>query len=313
MNIFVTGSTGAVGAQLMPLLLAQQDTVVALCRTSAKAKALAQLGATPVIVDPLNATALEAAVITAQPDVIIHQLTALSGVANFKRLDTDFALTNRFRTEVTDTLLRAAARTGTRRFIAQSFCGWPFARVGGPVKTEDDPLDPHPPAAFRKTLAALQQLEQAVTSATAVEALALRYGIFYGPGTSIAHDGAIIQMVRRGLLPIVGDGAGVWSFIHIADVARATVAAIRSGAPGVYNITDDEPAPVAHWLPVLAQAVGAKPPRTIPKWLATFLLGEGGVAIMTTSRGGSNAKAKRELGWQPSYPSWRTGFVNGLG
>lgn len=313
MKVFVAGSTGAVGRRLVPLLLEQKYAVVALCRTPPKARAIERLGAKAVLVDPLDNEALTAAIVAARPDVIIHQLTALTGAGNFRRLDDEFALTNRFRTEVTDTMLRAAQLAGTRRFIAQSFCGWPFARVGGPVKTEADPLDPQPPAPFRKTLAAIQCLEEAVNRATDVEALALRYGLFYGPGTSIAKDGEVIRLVRRRLLPIVGDGAGVWSFIHIDDVARATVAAITHGAPGIYNVTDDEPAPVSTWLPALADAVGAQPPRTIPTWLGRLMLGDGGVMMMTAIRGGSNAKAKRELGWQPCYASWRRGFVDGLG
>jgi nucleoside-diphosphate-sugar epimerase len=312
-KVFVTGSTGAVGKRLVPLLLERKHEVLALCRTAQKAKRLEALGAAAVLADPLDRDALTAAIITARPEAIIHQLTALTGAGNFKRLDDEFALTNRFRTEVTDTLLRAARLAGTRRFIAQSFCGWPFARVGGPVKTEAAPLDPQPPAAFRKTLAAIRYLEDAVLGASDVQALALRYGFFYGPGTSIAKDGEVVRLVRKRLLPIVGGGGGIWSFIHIDDVARATLAALSHGEPGIYNITDDEPAPVSHWLPALALAVGAKPPRTIPAWLGRLVLGDGGVMMMTAIRGGSNAKAKRELAWQPCYPSWRHGFVDGLG
>jgi nucleoside-diphosphate-sugar epimerase len=314
MRVLVAGSTGAIGKRLVPLLLEHGYDVIALTRSAEKARALAALGAQLSIADPLDREAVTAAIKQAEPEVIIHQLTALANATgNFKRFDQEFALTNRFRTEVTDTLLAAARLVGARRFIAQSYCGWPFAQVGGPVKTEDDPLDPHPPASFRQTLAAIRYLEDAVRNADGVEALALRYGMFYGPGTGIAHDGVLVELVRKRRFPIVGDGAGVWSFTHIDDAARATVAAITYGPPGIYNIVDDEPAPVAIWLPFLANAVGAKPPQKVPVWLARLLIGEGGVMMMTQSRGGANTKAKRELGWQPIYPSWRRGFVGGLG
>jgi len=313
MRVFVAGSTGAVGQRLVPLLLKRGHQVGALSRTSQKAKQLEALGAKAVVADAFDKDGLTTAIQQTEPEVIIHQLTALKGVANFKKLDEEMALTNRLRTEVTDTLLTAARLVGARRFITQSFCGWPFAREGGPIKTEQDPLDPHPPAHFRKTLAAIRYLEGAVSKATDLETLALRYGFFYGPGTSIAKQGAIVELIRKRRIPIVGDGAGIWSFIHIQDVAQATVAAVSHGAPGIYNIVDDEPAAVSTWLPFLADTVGAKPPWRVPVWLARLVIGEGGVSMMTKVRGGSNAKAKRELGWQPIYPSWRRGFVEGLG
>ncbi len=314
MRVFVAGGSGAIGKQLVPLLLEHGHEVIALSRSAQKARALETLGAKVTIADALDREAVTEAIRRAGPEVIIHQLTGLASArGNFKQFDQEFALTNRFRTEGTDTLLAAARLVGARRFIAQSFCGWPFARVGGPVKTEADPLDPNPPASFRQTLAAIRYLEDAVCRATDLEALALRYGFFYGPGTGIARDGVLVALVRQRRLPIVGDGGGIWSFIHIQDAARATVAAVERGAPGIYNVVDDEPAPVATWLPFLAEAVGAKPPRRIPAWLARLAIGEGGVAMMTQIRGGSNAKAKRELGWQPIYPSWRCGFVDGLG
>jgi nucleoside-diphosphate-sugar epimerase len=210
-------------------------------------------------------------------------------------------------------MLAAARLVGTRRFIAQSFCGWPFAREGGPVKTEEDPLDPNPPASFTKTLAAIRYLENTMQSSVDVQAVALRYGILYGPGTGIAQDGSIVALIRKRRMPIVGDGAGIWSFIHVDDVARATVAAISHGDPGIYNVVDDEPTSVSTWLPALAAAVDAKPPYNVPAWLGTLAIGAGGVSMMTKIRGGSNAKAKRSLGWQPIYPSWRRGFIDGLG
>lgn len=313
MRVFVAGSTGAVGKFLVPHLVENGHEVVALVRAAQKAKALEVMGAKVVLADALNKEELTAAIRRAEPEVIIHQLTALAGVGNFRKLDQEFALTNRFRTEVTDTMLAAARLVGTRRFIAQSFCGWPFAREGGPVKTEEDPLDPNPPASFSKTLAAIRYLEDTVQRTVDLQVLALRYGVMYGPGTGIAKDGLIVELVRKRRMPIVGDGAGIWSFIHIQDVARATVAAISHGDPGIYNVVDDEPAPVSTWLPTLADAVGAKPPYKVPAWLGRLAIGDGGVSMMTKIRGGSNAKAKRELGWQPLYPSWRRGFVEGLG
>jgi nucleoside-diphosphate-sugar epimerase len=312
MKVFVTGGTGAIGRFLLPLLLENKHEVVALTRSVIKAARLEDSGVTAVIADPLDKERLLAAVRRAEPDVIIHQLTALTGVGNFRKLDQEFALTNRFRTEVTDTLLAAARTIGTRRFIAQSFCGWTYAKKGGPVKTEEDPLDPKPPESFTKTLAAIRYLEEKVRSTTFLEAIALRYGWFYGPGTAIGKGGEVVEMVRKRRLPIVGGGGGVWSLIHIIGAAQATVAAISRGAPGIYNIVDDEPARVATWLPALAKAVGAKPPYKIPHWLGELMLGKAGVSMMTEIRGCSNAKAKRELNWTPMYPSWRIGFVDGL-
>ena len=313
MRVFLAGSTGAIGQRLLPHLINGGHEVVALVRSPEKGKHVEALGVKAAVADALDKDGLTAAVRSAEPEVVIHELTALAGVRDFKRLDDEFALTNRFRTEVTDTLLAAARLVGARRFIAQSFCGWPFAREGGPVKNEGDPLDPSPPPNFRKTLAAIRYLEDTVKRTGDLQALALRYGIFYGPGTSISRDGPIVELVRARKLPIVGSGAGIWSFVHVKDAASATAAAVSRGAPGIYNVVDDEPAPVSLWLPALAEAVGAKPPHRMPAWLGKLAIGEGGVAMMTSIRGGSNAKAKRELGWQPTYPTWRRGFVEGLG
>ena len=313
MNIFVAGGTGAIGKSLVPLLIDSGHQVIVLGRSARKAAPFRALGAQVVLADALNKEELTKAILDTRPEVIIHQLTAIPAALDLRKFDRDFALTNRFRTEGTDVMLAAARRAGTRRFIAQSFCGWPFVREGGPVKTEEDPLDPNPPAAFSETLAALRHLESAVQGAKDLEAIALRYGFLYGPGTGISSQGSTVGLVRKRKIPIVGDGAGIWSFIHVGDAARATVAAISRGRPGIYNIVDDEPAPVATWLPMLADAVGARPPHKVPAWLARFAIGEGGVSMMTRIRGGSNAKAKRELGWQPAYPSWRRGFADGLG
>ena len=242
MRVFVAGSTGAVGKFLVPHLVENGHEVVALVRTLQKGKEVEALGARAAVADALDKAELTAVITRTEPEVIIHQLTALAGVVDFKKLDEELAPTNRLRTEVTDTMLAAARLVGTRRFIAQSFCGWPFAREGGPVKTEEDPFDPNPPASFSKTLAAIRYLEDTVRRTEDPQALALRFGFFYGPGTGIAKDGSIVELVRKRRLPIVGDGAGIWSFIHMNDVARTSVAAVSRGDPGIYNIVDDEPA-----------------------------------------------------------------------
>ena len=312
MKIFVTGGTGAIGKFLLPQLLEMKHDVVALTRSAQKAVTLEDIGVSPVIADPLDKQALTAAVRRAEPDVIIHQLSALSGAGNFRKLDQEFALTNRFRTEVTDNLLAAARTIGTRRFIAQSYCGWPYAKKGGPVKTEEDPLDPKPPESFTKTLAGIRYLEDKIRSVSYLEAFALRYGWFYGPGTAFGKGGQVYKMVKKRKLPIVGGGGAIWSFIHIIDAARATVAAISHGTPGIYNVVDDEPAKVSTWLPAFAKAIGGKPPYRIPHWLGELIIGKAGVSMMTQLRGCSNAKAKRELNWTPVYPSWRVGFVDAL-
>ena len=312
MKIFVTGGTGALGKFLLPQLIDKGHEVVALTRSPDKAEGIEKTGASAVIADPLDKQQLTAAVRRAEPEVIIHQLTGLSSFSNFRKLDQEFALTNRFRTEVTDTLLAAARTIGTRRFIAQSYCGWPYAKKGGPIKNEEDPLDPKPPENFTKTLAAIKYLEDKMRNVTFLEGLALRYGSFYGPGNAIGKGGSVYKLVRKRRLPIVGGGGGIWSFIHISDAAGATVAAVTNGAPGIYNIVDDEPAPVSKWLPALAKAIGAKPPYRIPHWLGELTIGKAGVSIMTSIRGCSNAKAKQELHWTPIYPSWRVGFVDAL-
>jgi nucleoside-diphosphate-sugar epimerase len=313
MKVLVAGGSGVVGRYLIPELVARGREVVATTTTAAKAATLEAWGARPLQLDILDRESVMRAVAEARPDVVVHQATALSGPLSPRRFDSSFARTNRLRTEGTSNLLAAAAAAGGARFVAQSFTGWPNARGGGAVKTEADPLDPDPPAPARETLAAIRALESAVTESDDLTGVVLRYGTLYGPGTGLGPDGEMLEMVRRGKLPVVGNGAGVWSFLHVADMARATVAAIEGDGVGVYNIVDDEPAPVSDWLPYLAQVLGAKPPRRIPAWVARLVIGEQGVAMMTEMRGSSNAKAKRELGWQPVYSSWRDGFRHGLG
>ena len=320
MKVFVAGASGALGRQLVPELVADGHQVVAMTRTASKQDGLRALGARPVVADALDPEAVARVVGEAEPEVIVHQLTALSeptSASDMRHPERSFAvtMTNRLRTEATNHLLAAGRAVGARRFVAQSYAGWRFARTGGPVQTEADPLDPNPPAALRPGLASILHLERAVTTIKWGEGLALRYGSFYGPGThiSLASDAQMATPIRKRRFPIVGDGGGVWSHVHIEDAAAATAAAVDHGQPGVYNIVDDDPAPVREWLPVLASALDAKPPRRVPRWLARLAAGEAATVMMTDVRGASNAKAKRELGWQPRYPSWRLGFVKGLG
>ena len=308
MRVFVAGAAGAVGQQLLPQLIAQGHQVTASTRNPAKAARLRELGAEPVVVDGLDAVAVGEAVARAEPGAVVHQMTSLAGRSDLRHFDRTFAVTNQLRTQGTDHLLAAAAAAGARRFIAQSYTGWPNIRQGGPVKTEDDPLDPDPPAAQRESLAAIEYVERVVPAAAPVQGIVLRYGSFYGPGASDEFVG----LVRKRRLPIIGDGAGIWSFLHIRDAAAATVAALERGRPGIYNVVDDEPARVAEWLPFLARAVGARPPRRVPVWLGRLAAGEVAVSAMTRIRGSSNARAKQEFGWQPVWPSWRQGFAHGL-
>jgi nucleoside-diphosphate-sugar epimerase len=306
MRVFVAGASGAVGARLVPQLLGRGHEVVASTRSREKADGLRTLGAEAVVMDGLDAASVGEALARAEPEVVVHEMTALAGFADLKHFDTGFAVTNELRTRGTDNLLAAADAVGARRFVAQSFTGWPNERTGGPVKTVDDPLDSDPPAEQRRSIEAIAYLERAVSRSSTLEGLAVRYGSLYGPGTSLANEYA--ELIRARKLPLVGDGAGVWSFVHADDAAVATALAVERGRPGVYNVVDDEPAPVAAWLPYLADCLGARPPRHIPVWLARFAIGEVGISMMTRIRGSSNAKAKRELGWQPVWPSWRDGF-----
>jgi 2-alkyl-3-oxoalkanoate reductase len=319
MKVFVAGATGVLGRALVPQLVARGHEVVGMTRSASKQDLVRSLGARPVVADALDPDAVAQAVASAEPEVIVHQLTALSGkmsARDMRHPDRSFAatMTNRLRTEGTDHLLAAGRAVGARRFVAQSFAAFRFARTGGPAQTEDEPLDPHPPAALRFALPGILHLEQAVTTIEWGEGLVLRYGGFYGPGTgiSLAPDAVMAAPVRKRRFPIVGDGGGVWSHIHIEDAAAATAIAVERGEPGIYNVVDDDPAPVREWLPALASALGAGPPRRIPRWLGRLVAGEVATIMMTEVRGASNEKAKRELGWKPRYASWRQGFAQGL-
>jgi nucleoside-diphosphate-sugar epimerase len=309
MKVFVAGATGAIGKQLVPRLVAAGHEVHGMTRSEAKQADLYELGAVPVIADALDPDQVAEAVGRAKPDVIVHQLTAI-GDLDMRHFDRDFALTNRLRTEGTDYLLSAGQAVGVRRFVAQGVASYgAYARTGGPVKSEEDPLDTTPTHEMRETLAAIRHLEEAVLGARWTEGIVLRYGTFYGPGTSMAPGEAQFELVRSRKFPLVGDGRGVWSFIHVADAADATVAAVEHGSRGAYNVVDDDPTPVAEWLPTLAQTLGAKKPMRVPRFVGRLFAGETGVMMMTEIRGASNAKAKRELGWRPSHPSWRQGFA----
>jgi 2-alkyl-3-oxoalkanoate reductase len=307
MRVLVAGATGAIGRQLVPQLIAAGHQVSATTRSEAKLEGLRAAGAEPLVVDGLDAAAVGAAVARAEPDVIVHEMTAIPASMNFRKFGETFAATNELRTTGLDHLLAAAKAQGVRRLVAQSYAGWPNIRAGGPVKTEEDPLDPDPPAAMRATLDAIRYLEQTVTAAP-LEGLVLRYGSLYGPGASEVF----VRLAQRRQVPVIGDGAGIWSFLHVTDAAGATVAAVQGGAPGIYNIVDDEPAAVAQWLPALAGAAGARPPVHVPRWVGRLAAGPAAVSMMTQIRGCSNAKAKRELSWQLVWPSWRDGFAHGL-
>jgi nucleoside-diphosphate-sugar epimerase len=309
MRVFVAGAGGVIGRRLVPQLVERGHRVVASTRDSGKVDGLRALGAAPAVMDGLDPASVGEAVARAEPDVVVHQMTALAGFGDLKNFDRGFAGTNELRTRGTDNLLAAADAVGVRRFVAQSFTGWPNERSGGPVKTEDDPLEPNLPARQRESLEAIRHLERAVVGAAPV-GIVLRYGSLYGPGTNVADEFA--ELIRQRKFPLVGDGGGIWSFVHADDAAAATVLAVEGGDRGVYNVVDDDPAPVAEWLPYLAEVLGAPRPRHVPAWLARFAVGEVGVEMMTTIRGSSNAKAKRALGFEPIWPSWRQGFRDGL-
>ena len=308
MRVFVAGATGAVGKQLVPRLVAAGHEVHGMTRSDSKTALLEELGAVPVVADALDPDRVAEVVARAEPDVIVHELTAI-GELDMRRFDRAFALTNRLRTEGTDHLLSAGQAVGVERFVAQSHI-LAYGHTGAAVKTEqDEAFAVAPPKKMRQAVAAIRHLEEAVLGAPWTEGIVLRYGHFYGPGTSMAADSEELELVRRRKFPVVGDGAGVWSFIHVADAAEATLAAIEHGSRGVYNVVDDDPAPVAEWLPALAEELGAQPPMRVPRFVGRLFAGDVGAMMMTEIRGASNAKAKRELGWRPAHASWRQGFT----
>lgn len=310
MRVLVAGATGAVGSRLIPLLVQAGHSVVGMARRPDGAAAIERDGAAAAIVDALDAEAVREAVLGARPDVVVHQLTALRGVTDLRDFDQALAQSNLLRTKGLDYLLAAAVEAGTRRVVVQSYCGWPYAPSGGPVKSETDPLDPDPPRRMRRTLDAILHLERATTTGQ-MDGVVLRYGSFYGPDMGVLSD-TILDQIRRRRFPILGSGGGWWSFVHIDDVAVATAVAVERGAPGIYNIVDDEPAPVDQWLPELATLLGVRPPPRLPGWLGRLLVGEPMVRMMTAVRAGSNAKARRELRWSPKHASWRQGFARVL-
>src|SRR4051794_40065298 len=302
MRVLVAGASGAIGSRLVAQLIDAGHEVIGTHNSPRSADSVRMLGAKPVRLDLLEAAAVRRVVLEHEPEAIVHEATAFANVKFSRNMDKVTAASSALRTKGTDALLAAAREAGVHRFIAQSVAGFSrYAREGGPVKTEDDPTDPTPPKHFERGVAAIDHLERAVTS---FGGIALRYGVFYGA----ANDGTI-EPVRKRQFPIVGNGDGIWSWIHLDDAAAATVHALDHDGPAIYNIVDDEPAPVREWLPVLAQALGAKPPRHLPTWLARLVAGDAMVVMSTEGRGASNAKAKRELGWTPRYPSWREGFA----
>ncbi len=308
MRVFVTGATGVLGRHLVPGLIAAGHEVTATTRTPGKVAQLRAAGAEPVVLDGLDREAVIAAVVAARPEVIAHQMTALAEARSLRNPDKVFVTTNQLRTRGTDNLLAAAERAGTRRVVAQSH-NFLYETSGGWVKTEEDPLATRPPvSSWGQTLAAIRYVEENVPLAVP-EGVVLRYGTFYGPGAS----DPLVNAVRKRQVPVIGGGTGVWSFIEIGDAAAATLAAIEGGAPGAYNVVDSDPAPVAEWLPYLAEVVGAKPPLRLPAWLGRMLAGGYVVAQMTNARGASNEKARKELGWDPRYASWREGFRARIG
>lgn len=312
MRVFVAGASGAIGLPLVSALVRRGHEVTGTTRSAHRAARIEAAGATPAILDALDREAVRRAVVEAGPDVIVHELTAISPDFDPRRFEKAFAQTNRLRTEGTDNLIEAGEAAGVRRFVAQSFAAWTYAREGSWVKTEDDAIDRVPVPAVRSTLDAIRHLERATLEGP-FDGIVLRYGWFYGPGSGFSRAESINEALRRRRFPIVGAGTGVWSFIHLIDAAEATALAVERGEPGIYNITDDEPAPVREWLPALAEAIGAPPPRRIPQWLGRLAGGKLTVTMMTELRGAANAKARRAFGWELRYPSWRAGFREGLG
>jgi nucleoside-diphosphate-sugar epimerase len=305
MHVYIAGGTGAIGRRLVPQLVARGHRVTSTTRDARKIELIEGLGAEAVVVDALDSASVGESVAKAEPDAVVHQLSALSGKLDLKHFDRSFAMTNRLRTEGLDHLIAAAQASGVPHVVAQSYTGWPNLRSGGWVKDEEDPLDPEPPRAQRETLEGIRYLEDATQK---VDGTVLRYGGFYGDATN-----AMVPVIRKRQFPLAGGGTGYTSFVHLDDAAGATVLALEQGARGVFNIVDDEPAPASQWLPYLAECIGAKPPVRLPLWVARLAGGEVAVSMLTRTRGSSNARAKRELGWELRWPSWRQGFKDGLG
>lgn len=308
MKVFVAGATGAIGRRLVPLLVARGHDVYAMTRRPDAGPWLRALGARPVVADALDEDQVLRAIGGARPDAVVHQLTALAAVRRYRNLDAELVTTNRLRTEATRFLVQAALLAGTHTFVAQSYGAWLYRPSGPALTTEEDRIDDAPPRTRRRTTAAILRLEETVVGASGLRGIALRYGTLYGPGTALAPGGGLLESIRAGRLPIIGDGSGVWSFIHVDDAARAAADAVEDGHRGPYNVADDEPVPAAAWIPELARMLGAKPPRRVPVWLGRLAAGSTAVELMTRVPGLSNEKARRELGWRPRYPSWREGF-----
>lgn len=311
MRIFIAGATGAIGRPLLPILRDAGHEVVALTRSAGKADSLRAAGATAIVGDVFDLPAVEQAVSDARPDVVIQQLTDLPHTIKLRGFRESYARNNQVRRDGTRNLVSAARRARVKRFISQSVA-FLYAPEGGTIKTENDPLYHHAPDPLRESVVGLQDSERAALDTPHLDGIVLRYGFFYGPGTWIARRGAMGEMVAAGKYPIVGSGDGVYSFIHVTDAALATAAFVERGGPGIYNIADDDPAPVREWLPVFAAAVGGPKPRHVPEFVASLLIGRGVVSWQSTLRGVTNAKAKREVGWQPKYASWRQGFAEAL-
>ena len=307
MRVFLAGATGVIGRRLLPRLLEAGHDVTAMTRREDRAAALREAGAMPAVCDVLDAEGVRAAVAAAQPEVVVHELTDLPQALDPRKMEKQLAANDRIRTEGTRNLVAAAVAAGASRMVAQSIA-FAYAPTGEGLKREDDPLWDDAPWPWSRSVAALRELDDAVTNTDGVEGLVLRYGFFYGPGSAYAPGGHYAREVRRRRFPVVGRGSGVFSFVHVDDAADATVAAVERGSPGIYNVVDDEPAPAREWLPAYAEAIGAKRPRRVPRFLARLLAGEYAVMLSTELRGASNERAKSELGWTPRYPSWRQGF-----
>jgi nucleoside-diphosphate-sugar epimerase len=310
MKIYLAGGTGVIGRTLIPKLISAGHEVVATTSSPRRIEELELLGAHPLVVDGLDEEAIVKAVSLSEPEVVINEMTALADATNLRNFDRAFARTNELRTKGNSHLIRAAEIAHVRRLISQSYTGWSNSRAGAAVKTEEDPLDPNPPRTMRRSLAAIEQLERAVTEARRIQGIALRYGSLYGPGTAFSTD--YVEQVRKRRLPLIGSATGIWSFVHVDDAAAATLMAVERGARGVYNVVDDDPAPVSDWLPYLADVLGAKPPLRVPEWVGRLAAGEAITSMSTRIRGSSNAKARRELRWVPRYRSWREGFREAL-